>query len=80
MSDQWTFLVSDPTITHAHLSENGGFYIDEVDYMNGVYQMVAEKVVLKKVVGKNCLAWWYFSSFNSIVFYCYSMDIGADIF
>jgi hypothetical protein len=56
MDDHWTFLISDPSITHAHISQNGAFYVDEVDYLSGVYQMVAEKVVLKKVVGKNCLA------------------------
>ena len=53
--DEWVFLVSDPAVTHAHLERSGDFFVADVDYLSGVYQMVAENVVLKKVVGENCL-------------------------
>ena len=56
INEKWTFLISNPAITHAHFEDSGEFYVDEVDYLDGVYQMVAEKVVLTKVIGKNCLA------------------------
>ena len=41
MNEKWTFLISDPAITHAHFENSGEFYVDEVDYLDGVYQMVA---------------------------------------
>jgi hypothetical protein len=55
LEGKWTFLITNPTVTHSHIEESGKHYIDEVSYLNGVYQMIAEKVVLKKVIGKNCL-------------------------
>lgn len=56
IDDTWTFVVSNPTISHAHLGESGEFKIDEINYLNGVYEMVAEKVIFRKVIGDNCIA------------------------
>ena len=30
--------------------------VDDINYLDGLYEMVAENVVLKKVIGQNCLA------------------------
>ena len=56
MNGKWTFLITNPTVTHSHIEDSGQYFVDEVSYLSGVYQMIAEKVVLKKVMGKNCLA------------------------
>ena len=44
MQDKWTFLITNPTVTHSHITNTGNYYVDEVSYLDGVYQMIASKV------------------------------------
>jgi hypothetical protein len=52
---KWTFLITNPTVSHSHIEEDGNHYMDEVVQVPGVYQVIAENVTLKKTVDK-CLA------------------------
>jgi hypothetical protein len=56
LEHKWTFLITNPTVSHSYIEGSGDHYIDEVSQLSGVYQVIAQNVVLKKVLGKNCLA------------------------
>lgn len=55
LEDKWTFLITNPIVSQVLAESNGGYSIDDVSYLNGVYQLIAERVVLKKVIGESCL-------------------------
>ena len=56
IDETWTMVISQPKISHAHFTEKGELRIDEVNYLDGVYEMVGENVIIRKVIGYNCIA------------------------
>ena len=56
IEDKWTFLITNPIVSRVLVGKSGGYHLDEVSYLDGVYQLIAEKVALKKVIGGSCVA------------------------